>query len=605
MVELTAGQLEVVDSNGHLLVTGGPGSGKTTVSILKAARIVTEDLRPEQRVLFLSFARATVSRVLEAIDEEKLILPAVRKRIEVDTYHSFFWSILKTYGYLIGLPRILNILTPPNEAIALSSIRSEFKAVKDMTEAEKLKKSQRENDERTRLAMSEGIVCFDLFATYVQQILSGSQKIRSLISNSYPFVILDEFQDTNEYQWGVMKAVGVDSTLISLADPEQRIYDFIGADPERLNHFKNEFNVTEFDLSADNHRSGETEIAIFGNDILRGQLSRDSYNGIVIDTFEANNEQALTKLHTTTLQARKRLINSAKKNWSLAVLVPTKKMTRMISDTFRAPFGELAAIQHHAVVDMDAAILASEVVAFLLQPMIELNGRHVKGFVEIICSFYRGKGGNTPSKTNLNEADCIEKAFQKAVDCVAKKKAIPKNSIFLPILQVLQDIKSLPLTGNPEQDWLSVRRVLENGTCTRLNKIASEVKNVRLLDRGAELRSGLSQNWRDNGVYQNALEIVRQSFVQEHFSTSTKPENGVVVMNMHKAKGKQFDEVIIFEGWPIIQQGQIVSNPNRFVRSNFRDGSLNQARQNFRVSVTRAKSQTTILTPRADRCVLL
>ena len=66
-MKLTKKQLEIMDAAGHLLVTGGPGSGKTTVAILKAAQFAEFDLQPGQKILFLSFARATVSRVVEAI----------------------------------------------------------------------------------------------------------------------------------------------------------------------------------------------------------------------------------------------------------------------------------------------------------------------------------------------------------------------------------------------------------------------------------------------------------------------------------------------------------------------------------------------------------
>jgi DNA helicase-2/ATP-dependent DNA helicase PcrA len=167
------------------------------------------------------------------------------------------------------------------------------------------------------------------------------------------------------------------------------------------------------------------------------------------------------------------------------------------------------------------------------------------------------------------------------------------------------EAKALILDGLPDGDWRAMRGLLEKGACKRLGQLALEVRNIRLLERGAKLRVDLSQNWRDKGAYKNALEITRQAFVQEHFATGGKPETGVVVMNMHKAKGKQFDEVIIFEGWPRFAGRKIVANADRIVRSNSKAEINDQARQNFRVSVTRGREQTTILTPKNDPCILL
>ena len=170
-MQLTEKQLEIMAAKGHLLVTGGPGSGKTTVAILKAAQSAESDLRPGQRVLFLSFARATVSRIVDAIEYEQKIPRELQQRIDVETYHSFFWRILKAHGYLVGLPRRLDILTPPGEAIALSDIRSGYAAASKLTDAEKAGKTVVEMAERRRLACEDGRVCFDLFAPYIGDIL--------------------------------------------------------------------------------------------------------------------------------------------------------------------------------------------------------------------------------------------------------------------------------------------------------------------------------------------------------------------------------------------------------------------------------------------------
>ena len=601
-MQLTEKQCEVIEAAGHLLVTGGPGSGKTTVSILKAAQITENHLRPSRKVLFLSFARATISRVVEAIEYELKIPLAQKRLIDVETYHSFFWRILRAHGYLLGLPRRLSILTPASEAIALSEVRSVFPA-RNLTDEQKVAKKAGEEAERIRLATTEGRVCFDLFAPYVADILHGSERICRLLSAMYPVIILDEFQDTNAPQWRVVQALGKFCRLISIADPEQRIYDWIGADPERLNNFRDAFTPREINLGTDNHRSSNTEITTFGNDLLIGTFRQKKYKGVTLISFDPYPGPAMSTLVTTTYAARQRLIKQGIKNWSLAILVPTKRMTHQVSEALRRPLAGMSAVFHSAVIEMEAAILGTEIMALLLQPAA--SSRHFEQLVELMCNYFQGKGGAEPTQAALKESLGIRKAYEEYQSCRAEGKAIRKSNILVKVIAVYEQTRALVLTGAPDKDWQAMWQILENGACNRLKEVADEIRNIHILDRGTKLRQALSQDWRDNGGYHNALFITRQAFIQEHLSTNARPETGVVVMNMHKAKGKQFDEVIIFEGWPIRRKNIILYNPDRIVRFNSREMIDDQARQNFRVSVTRGKRQTIILTPKGDPCVLL
>lgn len=310
----------------------------------------------------------------------------------------------------------------------------------------------------------------------------------------------------------------------------------------------------------------------------------------------------MTMLVTSTYGARTRLVESGKPEWSLAILVPTKKMTRLVSDKFRAPPAGMQAIAHNAVVELEAAILGSEIIAHLLQP--DAAG-HVDAFIDLLCNYFQGKGGDRPTKGALDEAQRVRRAYGKWCNAIALGRNPPGNSILQATFEVCGTVRAVGLTGDPDKDWRSMRANLEAGRCKRLKEVGKEVRNIRLLERGTQLRQDLAQDWRDNGCYANALTIVQQAFVQEHFATSAKPESGVVIMNMHKAKGKQFDEVIIFEGWPVWQRGEIVANLDRIVRNNDRANVDDSSRQNFRVSVTRGRQRTTFLTPKGDPCVLL
>jgi len=601
MMIFSDGQQKILGAFGHLLVTGGPGSGKTTISILKAAKIIEQGISPGQKILFLSFARATVSRVAEAIEHEMKISSEQRKLIDVETYHSFFWSLLKAHGYLIGLPRRLSILTPQHEAIALAETRGLFSKPK-LTEVDKSQREQNEYIERKRLAKEEGRVCFDLFAPYVGKILTGSKRIRRLVTNKYPVIILDEFQDTNDDQWRIVEALGKFGKLIALADPEQRIFEWIGANPERLNHFRYSIRPTEVNLRTDNYRNAGTEISQFGNDILNQKFRQKEYKGIKIMHFTPYEGLAKKELLQAVYAARRRLADAEPANWSLAILVPTKKMTRIVSDGLRHPPTGMSAVRHSAIIDLNGAILAAEVIAHAMQAK---DGDHLKQFVKLLCNYFRGKGGDRITKKALQTAALVEKSHYEWQKCQKAGTSLRKNSVFNRTIKVYTQICDKKLVGNPDNDWLAVRQLMEKGDCLHLKDIALDARNIRILDRGTQLRADLSEDWRESSEYRNSLSITKHAFIQEHFSGNSKPESGVIIMNIDKSKGKQFDEVIMFEGWPRIDKGKIKHNGDRFVRNNLPESINEQTKQKFRVGITRGRHRVSILTPSNNPCVLL
>ena len=600
-MEISEEQKGILNHTGHTLVMGGPGSGKTTVAIFKAANIAGESLCSEQKVLFLSFARATIARILEAIEEEKSVDRIAKKSIEVDTYHSFFWKVLRGHGYLIGLPKNLEVLTPSDVSATLSQLRTETDQSRDDG---LLELTDDEHQQLLKIARDDGKIAFDLFAPLLVELFENFPRIRKLVSTRYPFIILDEFQDTTGDQWRIIQSLKEDCVIIALADPEQRIFDFIDTDPERANQFVQEFETEKFDLGGQNHRSGNTEIAEFGNDILRGTFGKTTYNGVTIKSYDQGDNNAHSKLLGEILASRKRIEDLQIPGWSIGVLVPTKQMTREVSDVLRAGCGRLPPILHTAITEKDAAILASHCIGFSLQ-QLETNAGF-EFFANLVCQFLRGKSGASPSATNIKTSVAIVGALAERKALLLKGKDLRSNSIVRKMEKVYFDVCSLSLTGDPKLDWLLVRDVFEKGTCARLKNVAEESRNLRLLERGRWTRLSQSEDWSSYAGYPNALALTKSAFVQDYFATSSKPEVGVIVMNLHKAKGKQFDETVMFEGWPRFARGVgMVSNKGRYIPRNTDSGNIRQYRQNFRMAATRSKQNTTILTPQRDISILL
>lgn len=574
VIELSESRQALLATRGNVIVLGGPGSGKTTIALLKADQEIRSGiLKPGQRVLFLSFARATIARVAQHAGK----LLAVRDvgSLEINTYHGFTWNLLRSHGYLMRDGRGISLLAPPEAAARLSEIKDE---------------NARQNEKR-RLFAEEGLLHFDLFAEIAASLLSRSAALRRIICDAYPYIILDEFQDTNDAEWDLIKSLGACSTILALADPEQRIYEFRGADPRRISDLISEFSPQTFDFGSENHRSNGTDIAVFGNDLLTGVNVGKSYNDVAITTYGFYaGRKPLFPLKAAVLQSMKRLIKAGGDGWSLAILVPTKQLMLQVSDYLSENADGLPILKHDVALDTEAPSLAAVLIAELLEGDSS-PGLVAQKLLSNLCIHIRGrKGSKLPSQTELNLVGAVD-GFILTGDIRGPKK----KKLIEAVQAVAQSRINVELSGDPSVDWLTVRKLLEETNVDVLVQVANDAKYLRLLHKGAALRSRLSELWRISKSYKGAELAIRDALVQEHFSASIKDWKGVHVMTIHKSKGKEFSEVVIFEG----------SHQGKYLRANSTDRDKGQALLALRVAVTRGMKRATILTPARDRCSFL
>jgi len=296
--ELNKNQKEaVLWSEGPLLVLAGPGSGKTKVLTFRVARLVMEN--EDASVLALTF---TNKAAVEMRDRVERLLGKRADRAHLSTFHSFAADILRQHGAHVGVRADFALLTEDSDRLAV--LEPSATALRDEGYALPL-------DNRNLLSYLDQLFgdAYDgrsavpgvghapewvprLFAEYCgelvrrnkmdwgamlhfcRRLLQEQSEVGQAVRDSWTYVCIDEFQDTNKAQYDllVLFVAKVAPNLFVVADEDQIVYQWNGASPERFQRLIEDYDMKLLQLP-ENYRC-PPEIIAAANQLIQRNIRR-------------------------------------------------------------------------------------------------------------------------------------------------------------------------------------------------------------------------------------------------------------------------------------------------------------------------------------------
>lgn len=291
--------------DGSMLVLAGAGAGKTHTMITRVAHMIEEGIDPRS-ILLLTFTNKAAEEMVERAIRH---CGDAAEKITACTYHSFCNRMLRQYGKAIGLKEGFDILTPTQAIDAIGFVKAKsnhsysqkgfppnrmvasiFSAVvnysapldvilrkKNFSKYQPFK-DQLEllSDEYQEYKLSKNIFDYDDLMVYFYRLLTTIEPVRKQIEETYRYIMVDEYQDTNDLQSKILEAMRRDCKNIAIVgDDAQSIYAFRGANVQNIIDFPNQYVDCKQVQLTENYRSS--------NEIL--QLANDSYENYATEGF--------------------------------------------------------------------------------------------------------------------------------------------------------------------------------------------------------------------------------------------------------------------------------------------------------------------------------
>ena len=561
----------------NLLVTAGPGSGKTVVIVNRIVHLINEQKINPKNIIVITFTRAA------AINMKNRYI-AINGKENVPffgTFHGLFYKILRNYYGEINIIDTLEVYKLIKNVLMSYLDEVSDEKVKEVINNISVFKTSGEVIDNFSPSIDKGIflAAFNVYEQYRKEknlfdfddlqigcrdLFIKNYTILQGYRTLFKHILVDEFQDCDSMQVEILRLLNEENSIFAVGDEDQCIYGFRGSKPECMVEFSKHFEGGDKLPLSTNYRCPKNIVEISMN-VIKNNKMRNEKDIVAFKTQEGGievlnnvNENSQAEEISCIIQNR---MESFDKNYrEHAILYRTNVECRSLIDVFirkRIPFKLL-----DKEYDFFQHFICKDIIAYL---KLSIDKSDRESFLRIINKPFR-----YVSKLNLDNL----RRNPEREDC----------------FEMVKDIEGIPVFQMKMLDNLKKDIHILNKTSLR-----SAVDNIVLsIGYHDYIKEYCAKFKIDLGEMEDVIDEFRQAIegynsiitflahveqVKEEISKHKKnmDEDAVILSTIHGVKGMEFKNVYL-----------INCNEDNIPHVNSIDNNLEEERRLFYVGVTRA-----------------
>ncbi len=602
LAQFNAPQREaVLTTEGPVLMLAGAGTGKTAALTARLAHLVRMRLAWPSEILCVTFTNKAAREMRARVGN--LIGPAVEGMPWLGTFHAIAAKMLRRHAELVGLQSNFTIIDTDDQIRLLKQLiqaegiddkrwpARQLASCIDRWKNRGLSPGDLDAAENESYANGKGQQFYRLYQDrlkalnacdfgdlllHMLNVLRGHREILEQYQQRFKYVMVDEYQDTNQVQYLWLRLIAqVRKNICVVGDDDQSIYSWRGAEVANILKFEKDFPGTKVIRLEQNYRSTPDILAaasglIGVNNERLGKTLWTAANGgdkvRVIGVWDGPEEAR------RVAEEIERLEREGARLEQVAILVRAQFQTREFEDRFITiglNYRIIGGFRFYERAEVRDALAYLRIIA---QPADDL------AFERIFNAPKRGLGDKTLEKLHRHARARSIPLSLAAIEIVDTDELPARaRGTLLALMRDFARWRDMIKTASPAE---LVRTLLDESGYTAMLQAEKSAEAAGRLENLSELARAMEE-------YETLGDFLEHvSLVMDNEAASD--DEKVTIMTMHAAKGLEFDNVFL-PGW---EEGVF---PSQRALDEGGLASLEEERRLAYVAITRARRRCTIL----------